>query len=90
MRSLGYRKTGRFDSPVEIAVLTCDVCERDIGHSDGRRPWPHIRLTRHPNTGALDDQKPATLLCSRECLCAYAERLTGLDRGSRSSAPGEP
>ncbi len=83
---MGTRKTGEYNSPEEIGVLTCDVCERDIGHVDGRRPWPHLRLTRHPNPGAVGDQRPAVILCSRECLAAYAEGLTGLDRGVRSSA----
>jgi hypothetical protein len=83
---MGTRKTGEYKSPEEILVLTCDVCERDVGHHDGRRPWPHLRLTRHPNMGTLDDHSPATILCSRDCLRAYADSLTGLDRDSRSSA----
>jgi hypothetical protein len=83
---MGSRKTGEFNPPEEIVVLTCDVCERDIGYLDGRRPAPHLRLTRHPNGGSLDDQAPAVVLCSKQCLCAYAEGLTGLDRTSRSSA----
>jgi hypothetical protein len=87
---MGFRNTGALNPPEEILVLTCDVCERDVGHEDGRRPWPHLRLTRHPNTGAMNDQTPPVILCSRECLCAYAEKLTGLDRASRSSADSEP
>jgi hypothetical protein len=83
---MGSRKTGEFSPPEEIAILTCDVCERDVGHKDGRRPWPHLRLTRHPNSGSLDGQTPAVILCSKDCLCAYADGLTGLDRTARSSA----
>src|SRR3569623_3601786 len=58
---MGIRKTGEFNAPEEIAVLTCDVCERDIGHTDGRRPFPHLRLTRHPNPGSVGDQNPAVI-----------------------------
>jgi len=69
---VGWRKTGAFHAAVEIAVLTCDVCERDIGYEDGRRPLAHFRLSRHPNQGAIDDQEPAVVVCSRECLRAFA------------------
>lgn len=83
---MGSRKTGTFHPAEEVLVLTCDVCECDIGYEDGRRPRPHLCVTQHPNTGALDDQSPAVALCSQECLRAYADKLTGLDRASRSSA----
>jgi len=79
-RRMGFRKTGTFHPAEEVLVLTCDVCERDIGHEDGRRPRRHLRVTQHPNAGAMDDQAPAIILCSQECLRAYAARLTGLDR----------
>jgi len=87
---MAFRKTGTFHPAEEIAVLTCDVCERDIGHEDGRRARPHLRVTRHPNAGGLDDQQAAIIVCSRECLAAYAEKLTGLDRepGFPKSGPG--
>jgi hypothetical protein len=68
---VGWRKTGAFHAAVEIAVMTCDVCERDIGHEDGRRPLPHFRISRHPNPGAIDDQEPAVIVCSRDCLRAF-------------------
>jgi len=77
---MGFRKTGTFHPPEEVLVLTCDVCERDIGHEDGRRPRRHLRVTQHPNAGTMDDQAPAIIVCSQECLRAYAARLTGLDR----------
>lgn len=83
---MGSRKTGTFHPAEEVLVLTCDVCECDIGYEDGRRPRPHLCVTQHPNTGALDDQSRAVALCSQECLRAYADKLTGLDRASRSSA----
>jgi hypothetical protein len=70
--------------------LTCDVCERDIGYEDGRRPQPYLHVTRHPNAGAMDDQEPAAIVCSRECLQAYASQLAGLDRESRSSETHGP
>jgi hypothetical protein len=69
---VAWRKTGAFHPAVEIDVLTCDVCERDIGNEDGRRPLAHFRLSRHPNPGAIDDQEPAVVVCSRECLRAFA------------------
>jgi hypothetical protein len=81
---MGSRKTGTFHPAEEVLVLTCDVCECDIGYEDGRRPRPHLCVTQHPNTGALDDQSPPAVLCSQECLRAYADKLTGLDRASRS------
>jgi hypothetical protein len=77
---MAFRKSGLFHPPEEIAVLTCDVCERDIGHEDGSRARVHLRVTRHPNAGGLDDQQAAIVVCSRECLGAYADTLTGLDR----------
>jgi hypothetical protein len=71
-----------------VLVLTCDVCECDIGHEDGRRPAPYLSVTRHPNAGALGDQSPDAVICSQECLRAYADKLTGLDRASRSESRG--
>ena len=43
-----------------------------IGYEDGRRPLAHFRLSRHPNLGAIDDQEPAVVVCSQECLRAFA------------------
>lgn len=82
---MAWRKTARYHPPEEIRVLTCDVCERDIGYEDGRRPREHFRVSRHPNPGGIDDQDPAVILCSRECLRAFAANTAGPDRGS--SAP---
>lgn len=80
---MGSRKTGSFHPPQEVTVLTCDVCERDIGHEDGRRPWTYLQVTQHPNAGAMNEQNPPTLLCSSECLRAYADKLTGPGRATR-------
>jgi hypothetical protein len=85
---MGYRKTGAFQPAEQIVVLTCDVCECDIGYEDGRRPRTHLRVTQHPNAGPINDQRPPAILCSSECLRAYAGNLTGLDRQSRP--PQEP
>jgi hypothetical protein len=88
---MGFRKTGAFHPAQEVLVLTCDICERDIGYEDGRRPTAHLRVSRHPNAGAIDCQDPPIILCSRECLQAYAENLTDLAREtlpSDSSGPG--
>jgi hypothetical protein len=87
---MSSRKTGKFHPAEEVLVLTCDVCECDIGHEDGRRPRRHLRVTQHPNAGALNDQSPAAVVCSRECLRAYADKLTGLDRVAGSSASRPP
>jgi hypothetical protein len=87
---MGSRKTGAFLPAEEITVLTCDVCERDIGYEDGRRPRAHLCVTRHPNAGGLDDQNPAVVVCSRECLGAYASKVTGLDRESGPPESGGP
>jgi hypothetical protein len=87
---VGSRKTGMFQPAEQIIVLTCDVCECDIGYEDGRRPRPHLRVTRHPNAGAMNDQDPPALVCSRECLRAYADNLTGPDRDSRPTERGGP
>ena len=80
---MGWRKTGLFRNPEEILVLTCDVCERDIGTQDEHRPRPHFRVTCHPNRGALDDQEPAVVVCSSECLRAFASKVGGPDRMPR-------
>jgi len=85
---MGYRKTGVFQPAEQIVVLTCDVCECDIGYEDGRRPRPHLRVTQHPNAGPINDQRPPVILCSSECLRAYAGNLTAPDRQSRP--PQEP
>jgi hypothetical protein len=69
---MGYRKTGVFQPAEQIVVLTCDVCERNIGYEDGRRPRPHLRVTQHPSAGPINDQHPPAILCSSECLRAYA------------------
>jgi hypothetical protein len=88
---MGFRKSGTFQPAQEILIETCDVCERDIGYEDGRRPAAHLRVSRHPNSGSMDSQEPAAMLCSRECLRAYAENMTDLARESLpsdSSGPG--
>ncbi len=84
---MGWRKTGAFHAPEEVLVMTCDVCERDIGHEDGRRPQAHYRVSRHPNLGALDDQDPPVVVCSQECLRAFAAKATGPDRAPPSDGP---
>jgi hypothetical protein len=80
---MAWRRSGLFHPAEEILVVTCDVCERDIGYEDGRRPREHFRLSRHPNPGAIDDQEPAVSICSRECLRAFAARTPGPERALR-------
>ena len=74
---MAWRKTGRYRPAEEIEVMTCDVCERDVGFEDGRRPNEHFRLSRHPNAGTLGDQEAPVIICSRECLRAFAANVTG-------------
>lgn len=85
---MAWRRTGRHRPPEEILVMTCDVCERDIGFEDGRRPNEHFRLSRHPNPGALDDQEPAVIICSRDCLRAFAANTPGPDRTTSPQSGG--
>ena len=54
---MAWRKTGVFRPAEEIFVMTCDMCERDIGYEDGRRPHEHFCVTRLPNPGGMGDQE---------------------------------
>ena len=91
---MSWRKTGLYRSAEEILVMTCDVCGRDVGFEDGRRPQKHFVVARHPNRGALDNQDPPVIICSRECLRAFAINVTGPDRSSspqgEHGAAGKP
>lgn len=87
---MGLRKTGVFAPAQEMLVLTCDVCERDIGYEDGGRPRAHLSVSRHPNAGALNDQQADAVICSRECLQAYAEKLAGPIREAPPAPRGGP
>jgi hypothetical protein len=73
---MGWRKSGLFHPRQEILVMTCDVCERDIGYEDERRPRAHYEITRLPNPGAMADQHPAAYVCSPECLRAFAAKAS--------------
>lgn len=92
VRTMAWRKTGSFEKPKEILVLTCDVCERDIGNEDQHRPRAHFRVSCYPNRGALDDQEEAVAICSSECLRAFAAKVEGPDRPPRGidSSRGRP
>ena len=74
---MGWRKTGTFHAPQETLVMTCDVCERDIGYEDERRPRPHYEVSRLPNPRVMEEQNPAVCVCSPQCLRAYAARESG-------------
>jgi hypothetical protein len=78
---MGWRKTGVLRAPEEIQVMTCDVCERDIGYEDGRRPRPHYEITRLPNQGAMGEQVPTVCVCSPECLRAFAAQASSDPKG---------
>ncbi|MDB6160206.1 MAG: hypothetical protein JWO04_3912 [Gammaproteobacteria bacterium] len=89
---MAWRKTGVFRPAEEIFVMTCDMCERDIGYEDGRRPHEHFCVTRLPNPGGMNDQEPAIVICSRECLQAFAAKTSGPDRTPTEGPrlPGKP
>jgi hypothetical protein len=87
---MAWRRSGLFHPAEEILVVTCDVCERDIGYEDGRRPHEHFRITRHPNPGAIDQQEPPVVICSRECLRAFAANTPGPDRVASLPDSGRP
>jgi hypothetical protein len=87
---MGWRKTGTFNAPEEIRVLTCDVCECDIGYEDGRRPRAHFEVSHLPNAGSMDDQDPSAVICSRQCLRAFAANAPGPDRAPPVAAVVKP
>jgi hypothetical protein len=73
---MGWRKTGHLQPPQEIQVMTCDVCERDIGHEDGRRPRGHYEIRRLPHSTTFDGRDASVCVCSSECLRAFAARVS--------------
>ncbi len=79
---MGWRKSGTYHPPAEILIMTCDVCERDIGHEDGKRPLAHFEVSRVPNPGALNDPDPRAFVCSAKCLQAFAAGTPEPDRDS--------
>jgi hypothetical protein len=83
---MAWRKTGEFNAPEEIRVLTCDVCECDIGYADQRRARAHFQVSLHPNAGGMGSQDPAGVVCSRECLRAFAANVEGPDRAPPTTA----
>src|SRR5437660_1106369 len=46
---MGWRKSGVFRPAEEALVITCDVCDRDIGSQAGRRPCEPLH-TWHSGT----------------------------------------
>jgi hypothetical protein len=78
---MAWRKTGLMRAPEEVLVMTCDVCERDIGYADGRRPRAHYEIARLPNAGTMGDQTPTVFVCSSECLRAFASQASNDPNG---------
>lgn len=91
---MGWRRSGQYQPAEEILIMTCDVCERDIGESDGRRPRAHYEIRRLPNPGTLGHPDPTAFVCSAECLRAFAANTPEPDRGadfySRQTRPTTP
>jgi hypothetical protein len=87
---MGWRKTGSFHAPQEILVMTCDVCECDIGYQDERRPRAHYEVARLPNAGAPDEQHPASYVCSEQCLRAFAASAASRPDRLPPRHPGDP
>ncbi len=85
---MGWRKTGVLRAPEEILVMTCDICERDIGHEDGRRARAHYEIMRLPNQGTMGDQTPAVCVCSPECLRAFGAQASHDPKGLPSRDGG--
>jgi hypothetical protein len=85
---MAWRKTGLYRSAEEILIMTCDVCERDVGFEDERRPQEHFRVSRHPNRGAIDDQEAPVIICSCECLRVFAANAKGPDRTATPQRSG--
>jgi hypothetical protein len=78
---MGWRKSGMFHPAEEILVMTCDVCERDVGYEDGGRPHEHFRISRHPNPGAIDAQEAPVIVCSANvCVPSLPRPLTRSNR----------
>jgi hypothetical protein len=77
---MGWRKTGKYNVPAEILVMTCDVCERDIGHEDGRRFDAHYEVRILPNADAIANHDRTVYACSVECLRAFASKEPEPDR----------
>jgi hypothetical protein len=87
---VGWRKTGQYRPAEEILVLTCDVCERDIGYEDERRPYEHFSISRYPNPGTIDQQQPPMIICSTACLRAFAANTPGPERSNARVEPNAP
>lgn len=87
---MGWRKTGTFHAPQEILVMTCDVCERDIGFEDERRPRAHYEVARQPNPRAMDEHNPAIYVCSPRCLRALASKESGEPAPRPATSPRPP
>jgi hypothetical protein len=49
-------------------------------------------VTRLPNAGSMGDQEPDIVICSRECLQAFAAKTSGPDRAPIEGprGPGKP
>src|SRR5580692_2850794 len=91
---MGWRKTGVLRTPEEVLVMTCDVCERDIGYEDGRRPRQQWAIRQRPPLcaprnacGHLPPRHPTTrkdCLHEKAALARATERPVAARRAARS------
>ena len=62
---MAWRRSGLFHPAEEILVVTCDVCERDIGYEDGRRPHEHFASPGSPIRAPSTSRSPCRHLFAR-------------------------
>ena len=71
-----------------LRVTGADGQRKSLGPFEGLKVTGGDRLSRHPNRGTLDDQEAPVIICSRDCLRAFAANVTGPDRTSSPKNSG--
>ena len=66
---MGWRKTNKKTKPEFIEVMTCDVCNKDIGLPDGFNENAHYEVEFKPGMDLEPDaETERNVLCSVDCL----------------------